>query len=634
MTQNIKLSSSNFKQVNFHQTEVIRANKKNQIASQQLSQIKDSRLHHPQKTNGSAKYYNGQLFQKQIELKKNLKVQISAHTSSEHLEMNSVNQQHRIETIEVVPKIQHCDEKLQLSIDFQYGNQKQTINFDIDILNQNQEKYCNQISSGQICSSCNQQQSQLTSQKLLEFEDSCLIQDSILRAKLRKGSCNSDLSEATMINEPSCNRHLFDQALNLYVEDQAFKNQKFLNFDHCKSELSEQKSLLRTNNNNKQQLLINQTSNIFLNNNNYIISPFHNQETTNQSQFINKENPHLNQTTHNVADKNIIQKINPKCDKLIIDESLSCMQHNFNVSDEKPSFSQQQSMILSQDLYSIHQRQIGLDLPQRAEIPQIQNNQLQNSSQFIMQTPCKNLESQQDKSQSVQVNSTFGENNHSEIDFNEYSNVIQNIDFTKEYLAKAEKKNVVKNFVKAFKTFLNELENKDKVIQLLGMKDPKELEQFRQRFSGYLKKKKFNNKLIKDLLMSQSYSAIFEFWLLNYAQDWLFSHSKVANKDSHLIMLQYFQKCIGQPEYLDKLKVLKNPRKQSFCTSSTALISKSHETNKLNKVCAQNLQGINIIEHYLQIIDSDQSQIQSKNSIGEFNILPSASSYSSIKHLD
>ncbi|KAL4438070.1 hypothetical protein ABPG74_016849 [Tetrahymena malaccensis] len=629
MTQHIKQSSSNYKQVNFLQTEVIKADKKSQVASQEISQTKEKRLQHPQKTNGSTKFYNGQLFQKQIELKKNLKVQISAHTSSEHLEVNSVSyQQHKAETIEVVPKIQHCDEKLQLSIDFQYGNQKQTINFDIDILNQNQEKYCSQVTSGQICSSCNQQQSQLTSQKLLEFEDSCLIQDSILRAKLRKGSCNSDLSEVTMINEPSCSKHLFDQALNHYFEDQALKSQKFLNFDHCKSELSEQKSLLRTNNNNKQQLLINQTSNIFLNNNNYITPPFQNQESTNQSQFINKQNPHLNQTTHNVADNNIIQKINPKCDKLIIDESLSSVQHSSNTSDQNLAFSQQQPIILSQDLYSIFESEIGQELLQRAEITQIQNNSIQN--QFIMQTPNKNLVSQQDKSQSVKFNHhTYNENNQSEIDFNEYSNVNHDIEFTKEYLAKAEKKNVVKNFVKAFKTFLNELENQNKIIQLLGMKDLKELEQFRQRFSGYLKKKKFNNKLIKDLLMSQSYSAVFEQWLLNYAQDWLFTHSKVENKDSHLIMLQYFQKCIGQPDQLDKLKVLKNPRKQSFCFSSTALISTPHENTKPNKVTPQNLQGINIIEHSVHLFDSDQTQIQSKNSIAEFNIHPSASPQSS-----
>ncbi|EAR98963.1 hypothetical protein TTHERM_00997680 (macronuclear) [Tetrahymena thermophila SB210] len=633
MTQNIKQSSSNFKQVNFHQTEVIKAaDKKNQTATQQFSQIKVNRQLHPQKTNGSTKYYNGQLFQKQIDLKKNLKVQISAHTSSEYLEMNNDSQKHRIETIEVVPKIQHCDEKLQLSIDFQYGNQKQTINFDIDILNQNQEKYCNQISSGQICSSCNQQQSQLTSQKLLEFEDSCLIQDSILRAKLRKGSCNSDLSDITLINEPSCNKYIFDQAINHQFESQGLKNQKFLNFDHCKSELSEQKSLLSTNNNNKQQLLINQTSNIFLNNNNYITPPNQNQESTNQSQFINKENPRLNQTTQNVADKNIIQKINPKCDKLIIDESLSSYQHNSNASDQKLSFSPQQSMILSQDLYSILQGQIAIELLQRPEISSHENNSLQ--SQFIIQTPCKNLGSQQDKTQQVKVNSTFGESNQSEIDFNDYSNIIQDIDFTKEYLAKAEKKNVVKNFVKAFKSFLNESENKDKVTQLLRMKEPKELEQFRQRFSAYLKKKKFNNKLIKDLLMNQSYSAVFEFWLLNYAQDWLFIHSKVENKDSHLIMLQYFQKCIGQPDQLDKLKVLKNPRKQSFCISSTALTSTPHETTKHNRVITQSFSGINIIEHSLNLLDSDQTQSQSKNSIAEFNILPSACSQSSIKNFD
>lgn len=45
--------------------------------------------------------------------------------------------------------------------------------------------------------------------------------------------------------------------------------------------------------------------------------------------------------------------------------------------------------------------------------------------------------------------------------------VIDDINYTKEYLAKAEKKNVVKNFVKAFKSYLNEVENRNSIMELL-----------------------------------------------------------------------------------------------------------------------------------------------------------------------
>lgn len=58
----------------------------------------------------------------------------------------------------------------------------------------------------------------------------------------------------------------------------------------------------------------------------------------------------------------------------------------------------------------------------------------------------------------------------------------------------------------------------------------KELDTLKQRFSSYLKKKKFNNKLIKDLLINPSYNKVFKSWLLNHARDWLYIQSKVENK--------------------------------------------------------------------------------------------------------
>lgn len=67
---------------------------------------------------------------------------------------------------------------------------------------------------------------------------------------------------------------------------------------------------------------------------------------------------------------------------------------------------------------------------------------------------------------------------------------------------KGDKKNVVKNFVKAFRSYINNA-TLEEVDAILHLKSEAELIQFRNVWATFEKESKYNNKLIKNLIVSK-----------------------------------------------------------------------------------------------------------------------------------
>ena len=133
-------------------------------------------------------------------------------------------------------------------------------------------------------------------------------------------------------------------------------------------------------------------------------------------------------------------------------------------------------------------------------------------------------------------------------------------DQTNDEFEEIDKKNVVKNFAKAFKGFLLQWGNISYIKSILNITRDEELSKFRRRYMDFEKKRMYNNKFMKDILQSNAFKDIFSYFLENEAENWLLK-SKVEDKKSHMIALRFYIEASLDPFLLEKLKVLKEKRK-------------------------------------------------------------------------
>ncbi|EAR84094.1 hypothetical protein TTHERM_00756420 (macronuclear) [Tetrahymena thermophila SB210] len=153
--------------------------------------------------------------------------------------------------------------------------------------------------------------------------------------------------------------------------------------------------------------------------------------------------------------------------------------------------------------------------------------------------------------------------------------------FTDEFIAKADKKNVVKNFVKAF---MSEVKKDESILNTLDEFNQKDSKKFSysqklKKFQNYMKKSKFNNLFIKQLISNSEYSSIFQSFLLNKADDWL-TNSNVQDKETHRKLLKFFQQAIHDEDLLNKLKTLKKSKRNPNSSSLKA----NQNTQSINSV--------------------------------------------------
>lgn len=121
---------------------------------------------------------------------------------------------------------------------------------------------------------------------------------------------------------------------------------------------------------------------------------------------------------------------------------------------------------------------------------------------------------------------------------------------------KVDKKNVVKNYVKAFRGYLLNWGDLKELLAILQTDSLYELEKVRRAYQLYEKKKKYNNKLMKDLLLNKKFKDLFQYFLLHRAQQWL-NTSSVIDKESHFSVLRFYQKAIEEPYLLSKLNSMR-----------------------------------------------------------------------------
>ncbi|KAL4430419.1 hypothetical protein ABPG74_013269 [Tetrahymena malaccensis] len=199
-------------------------------------------------------------------------------------------------------------------------------------------------------------------------------------------------------------------------------------------------------------------------------------------------------------------------------------------------------------------------LSQTNQIKLYENNQSQNSNSLIQ------IDSELQKENEVSNQNTqlsFDQKQH-ELSHNSDEDEI----FTDEFIAKADKKNVVKNFVKAFVSEVKKDQNILNSLDEMNQKDSKKssYSQKLKKFLNYMKKSKFNNLFIKQLISNSEYSSMFQSFLLNKADDWL-TNSNVQDKETHGKLLKFFQQAIHNEELLNKLKTLKKSKRNPNSSS-------------------------------------------------------------------
>lgn len=99
-------------------------------------------------------------------------------------------------------------------------------------------------------------------------------------------------------------------------------------------------------------------------------------------------------------------------------------------------------------------------------------------------------------------------------------------------ISRSDKKNVVKNFMKAFKAYLVSWGDPSTIKQVLALQSDQELSEFRKNYQQYEKKRKYNNKFMKEMILNSIYKPIFRHFLEFEAGKWL-DKSLVQDKSGH-----------------------------------------------------------------------------------------------------
>ncbi|EAS01843.2 hypothetical protein TTHERM_00566870 (macronuclear) [Tetrahymena thermophila SB210] len=113
------------------------------------------------------------------------------------------------------------------------------------------------------------------------------------------------------------------------------------------------------------------------------------------------------------------------------------------------------------------------------------------------------------------------------------------------------KKNIVRNIIRAFKKYF--LNKKAKPQAALQFFPEQSLEASRNQFKQYFANKKFNNSILKQLIVHPKYGEIFNFFLLNKSNEYL-DHSNIKTKKSHELFINYLVLCYNDPQKLTYLE--------------------------------------------------------------------------------
>ncbi|KAL4487226.1 hypothetical protein ABPG72_017945 [Tetrahymena utriculariae] len=123
------------------------------------------------------------------------------------------------------------------------------------------------------------------------------------------------------------------------------------------------------------------------------------------------------------------------------------------------------------------------------------------------------------------------------------------------------KNNISKNIIKSFFSYLLDTKENDLLTDfvLKGTKPS----QARKMAKNYFKLYSFNNNSLQKLIQHPKYGKAFEFYLTFEAEKWLAS-SKVQQKETHLIYIDFLKLCCSNPKYSEHIVSYKKNKKMKF----------------------------------------------------------------------
>ncbi|KAL4438566.1 hypothetical protein ABPG74_015464 [Tetrahymena malaccensis] len=123
------------------------------------------------------------------------------------------------------------------------------------------------------------------------------------------------------------------------------------------------------------------------------------------------------------------------------------------------------------------------------------------------------------------------------------------------------KNNISKNIIKSFLSYLLDTKKNDLLTEfaLKGTKPSYACKMAK----NYFKLQSFNNKSLHKLIQHPKYGKAFEFYLTFEAERWL-AGSKVQQKQTHLIYIDFLKLCCSNPKYQEYIISYKKSKKNKY----------------------------------------------------------------------
>ncbi|EAR87598.1 hypothetical protein TTHERM_00071050 (macronuclear) [Tetrahymena thermophila SB210] len=147
--------------------------------------------------------------------------------------------------------------------------------------------------------------------------------------------------------------------------------------------------------------------------------------------------------------------------------------------------------------------------------------------------------------------------------FNNNSEESQSTEFQNNKKSKFDKKNVVKNFVKAFDSFFLDSHNDQLVMNIAQIQSRDQLKKYKFAYEKLEKSMKYNNKMIIAIIYSE-YKDIFQHFLQTEADKWI-QNSSVFDKEAHRAILKDYIRAAENPRDIPKIVNLRIRNRDANC---------------------------------------------------------------------
>ncbi|EAR93019.1 hypothetical protein TTHERM_00448630 (macronuclear) [Tetrahymena thermophila SB210] len=300
---------------------------------------------------------------------------------------------------------------------------------------------------------------------------------------------------------------------------------------------------------------------------------------SNQDQKIIYSSNNIRNIQDNYKEKEIQQNLIPKEEVQQQDSEANLSNfYNYNQQQQQPLFKAEQafeqviqqssSIPASVNYYQIYQdyyNKQNLQSSQGAEQniqSKINNPQVKSEEDEILSqvSTLPNSSNNKEQYQENEQEEENGEKNMQNESDSFYSS--PDLEAKKILIRNSNKKNVVKNIMSAFKNFILEplhhnynLKDLDVVLEMYNQtkKGIDDMSEMQAKFKRYITSKNFNHYTVKLLIQHQNYSNVFKYFLSGPIEEWI-TASKVADVNSHKIMIEFLKECFDDIRLIDLLK--------------------------------------------------------------------------------